>query len=861
MTVILDKGFANEDRLVDIRQELLNPIAVKVASLESKLTTIEGEVKGAFTGVDKDLDAKEIMFTTSDPNHSPVVSLDGMFREGSDLELVDGKGTSYKDVAKIHFTDSETVQTTKGEVEVHYPWDKIVTANQDKLVIGKAGTITTRTPKALYFKGPSITVTDTTDEITTVEVPKIPDQMVATISSANTPVPINSIELDGNIGTSIIKDGKLTIDLPTGGSGVLSSDNFKGFFGSLGDIISQVTDPKDGKSFAFALDSKYGGQYYTPYFYVNGTWAELKQDPALLYSGTSSATPQGVFSIKPSDKIQIDSNGQLDLDGLSTPQLPNYFVGFYNSLDELKVEVPRPITYQSFAFVKGPGGGWLNYRADMQGSASLWRVVAPLGSFSFVDENASSYSQVFGINKSDSWEVTSRGLLTLKPIASNIKAEVVDYKGDLVKGSFDTINFPSGKSYANIQNNRLTLQHPQQVIEYNSTWEAAHNTQDYRGNIFFDTTSRCWMGWSDPSAQGAVGAKWTRIAHEDMSVEVKGISRRVPWKTPEVIPGTDKDNGRWYHNGFTFVPRDESNLPDSFRERAGAYIMTMAKGNEDDKFAAERYQVCYSDEDVSETYIRRLKPGSPGAELDWSPWLRTSFSKKDITDHENDPAAHKNVIKYHKVTSFTAKYSDFVNQTGDGGNSSVRGDNCDLICDNYGYTEGTDYIEVPYTGKFRISGGLAFSGYSTKAVTQTQWTVIFSIKTAADPTSVTLLKSYRYVHTPTNEKYPPLEYLMEDVEIKEGDKVYMNIRSSDPNAVKTSHPNLYFVPIKSYIVAEDMNTRAGSKIGATYRKQLGNLNSYGNIEVKAHHTDYDVAKSVRVYGDKISKTSTMMTSS
>lgn len=856
----VNTGFDNDERLLDIRKEVLNPIAVKVANLNDKVVTLENESHQAFTSATKDLANKEIILERSGGGEVSV-SLEGMFREGSDLELTDDKGSSYKNISKVHFAETTVHQTAPGDVEIHYNWGDIVPSHQDNLSIGKTGVGLVTKPKALFFKGPDVTIDQSVPDITTVGIPKIPDQMMATISSADTPVPINSIELDGNIGTSIIKDGKLTIDLQTGG-GILSSDNFKGFFSSLGDIESQVADPKDGKSFAFAKDSKLGGQYYTPYFYVNGGWTELKQDPALLYSPVASATTQGVFSIKPSDKIQIDSNGQLDLDGLSTPQLPSHFKGFFTSIEALNAEVPRPVLHQDWAYVNVNNNGWLAYRSDAQGSARKWNVFAPLGSFAAVDrkEDPSQYAQVFGIYRNDSWDIDSRGILSLRPINTKTKIEIAG-TSTIDTGEVSTIQFMSGSSYASIRNDKLYLNHPQRVIQYNSTWESQHNTEDYRGNIFFDTTSRTWMGWSDPSAQGAVGAKWTRIAHEDMSVEVKGLTRRVPWKTPEVIPGTDKDNGKWFHNGFTFVPKEESNLPDSFREKAGAYILTMAKGNEDDKFAAERYQVCYSDEDVSETYIRRLKPGSPGAELDWSPWLRTSFSKKDITDHENDPAAHRNVIKYHKVTSFSAKCSDFANQQEDSGKGAVRGDNCDLICDNYGYTEGTDYAEVPYDGKFRVSGGIALSGYSSGNTTLTQWSVILSVEKANSPGSVELLKSFKYVHSKVADRYPPMGFSLDGVDIKEGDKVFINIRTTDPTAVKNAHPNLYFVPIKSYFVVEDMNTRAGTKIGATYRKQLGNLNSYGNIEVKAHHTDYDVNKAVRVYGDKVNKTSVVMTES
>lgn len=859
MPTDINKGFDNGDLLRDIRVDILNPVTVKTASLERDIAAMKPKVDRSIIDIDSNISSKSITYDKNDGSPPTSVSLAGMFQEGSDLTIVDDNGTQYKKVTKLDVHSAKITQLIPGEVELQYEWDKIVPDNQKRLAIGKTGSASTTNPDALYFKGADITLDESIPGITTVNIP--PAQPLMAAISSGTAQPITSIQLEGETSSSTVSNNKLTINLNAGGGGgTVTNQNFKGFFNSLGDLVSNIQDPINGKSFAYVKDSKIGGNYYTAYWYVSNDWTELKQDPALLYTAPSAPTPSGVFSIKPNPGISVDSNGQLDLDGLSTPQLPSHFKGFFDSLADLKTAVPKPVVGQDWAYVKGPGGGWMIYRSGMQGSASKWDVVAPLGSFAVVDkkEGPTSFAQSFGIYKDESWDLDSKGVLSLKPVDTTTNIVISGHDGSTVGGKISNMKFDEGKSFAEVDQSTLVIKNPQRVIEYNNTWELAHNTQDYRGNIFFDTTSRTWMGWCDPEQQGAVGAKWTRIAHADMSLEVKGLTRRFPWKTPEVIPGVTKDNGQWFHNGFTYVPSDNENLPESFRDTNGAYIMTMARGSEDDKFTNTRYQVCYSDADVSECYIRRLKPTSPGSELDWSPWVRTSFSKKDITDHENDPSAHKNIIKYHKVTSFTAKYVNFLTQGGvvpgiAGG--FVRGSNCDLITDNYGYTIGADYFEVPYNGQFRLGGEFVISGYSNSMneYPNGDWVVTLSRNKKDQPGVFETLKAFKYTHSIHKNRYPPLSFFLENVEINEGDKVYVSISFSNPILGISTHPDVYFVPVKSHLYIEDMETRAGSNIAKTYRKHMANLNALGNLEVKAHFLNYAEGSSVRVYGDKVIK--------
>lgn len=864
MAIDVNTGFDDQEYLRDIRKVVLNPIAVKVASLDKTTQDIRTEMGPMFQGVSPDIAGKAIIFHQKNGHDAPVV-LDGMFREGSDLELVDGEGTSFKDVSKVHFVDSKNVQTVKGEVEVHYPFDVIVPAHQDNLSIGKTGVALVRKPKALFFTGPDVTIDQDTPEITTIGIPKIPDQMMATTPTVTVPVPISSIMLDGNIGSSTLVNGKLTINLPDGGSGGgVSSDNFKGFFASLGDIISQVSDPKDGKSFAFALDTEYGGKYYTPYFYVNGKWAELKQDPALLYSPTSSATTQGVFSIKPSDKIQIDSNGQLDLDGLSTPQLPSHFKGFFNTLDELKAAVPNPVLHQDWAYVKVPSG-WMAHRADAQGTARKWNVIAPMGSFAAINrkEQPDSFAQVYGIYKNDTWDVDSKGIMSLKPIDTTTNVVISDKAGTTTGGKINTIKFQEGKTLAEVDASTLVINNPQRVIEYSSTWEREHAHEDYRGNIYFDATSRTWMGWCDPEQQGAVGAKWTRIAHADMSLEVKDLVKRVPAKAASIQPGILNDSPSWAYNGITFLDQGSDELPDEFKNKCGGYITTSVQ----DKDAAgvtipqTRMQTCVADMEGGATYVRRFRStGTPGGDTSWSPWVRTSFSKKDINAHQDDPAAHSKTIKYHKVTSISGKFTDVLAQRGGPGGSAgvgfLRGSNCDLLVDNYGYTQGTDYLEFPYTGTFRIRGELFVSGWQSTTIPVSNWTVTLIRESKTG--SQTLVGQFKHGYKTANQKYAPIFFIANNVSMEEGDKIHVKIQCPESATLNTNNPNLYFVPVKSQLVVEDMNTLAGTKIGETYKKHLANLNAFGDLEVKAHFNNFTSTNSVHVYGDVVVKTPTEM---
>lgn len=864
MPVDIKKGFDDGDLLRDIRRDLLNPIAVKVANLESSVSNLTTETGKALQTATVNTPTKTITFTKG--VGAPITAdLTGMFREGSDLELIDEVGTSYKDIAKIHFSDTTIINTSKGEAEVHYQWDKIVPRYQEPLTVMKSGETLTTTPKLLAFKGKGVKVISTSAAITTVEFDEPATQILASIpgKGITIPVPISQIELEGETSSSELSNGKLTIHLNTGGSGPLSSQNFLGFFATLGDLQSAVPNPLDGKSFAFVKDMKLGGSYYTPYFYVNGAWNELKQDPALTYSGPKDPMTHGVFSIKPSEKITVDHLGQLDLDGLSAPADPKFFHGFYDDVNQLKAAVPNPTLDLSFAYVKhGSGSGWEGLRYVAHGSSTRkWETVNAVGGFSVIDKKVgpTRSSAGFGIYQNDDFEMDAKGILSLKPIDTTTNVVISDGKGDTTGGKVNAIRFENGKPYAQVDGTILTIKSPQQLIEYDSTWERAHPLEDYRGSLFYDITSRSWMGCDDPTAGGAVDVKWTHLLHRNMSNEVKDLVKRVPAKTPEVLPGPLGDTRSWDYNGVTYIEQGSEHLPDEFRDRCGGYITTTV--NDKDQpgvtIPQHRIQTCTPDRETGGTWVRRFKStGTPGSQTGWSDWVRTSFSHKDIENHMEDKNAHKSVIKFYKAASFSAQYSKFYNQSVGGTGGGVRGGNCSLMVDNYGaLNEDEDYMCPAYDGDFRVRGVLAFAGYSDKNIPVGQWNVTVRLK-HKDSSAWRTIGHFRSKEmAASSKKFPLISFETSPEEILSTDEIVINVTYTNTSSLITDHPGLYFVPLRSHFVLEDENTRAGTNIARTFGKHAGNVDIMGDVGVRVHYTNIpNSTGAIRVYGEALSHT-------
>ncbi|MGL5012782.1 MAG: hypothetical protein ACRC6V_00615 [Bacteroidales bacterium] len=868
------KVFENLAYLQAVRNDHLNPLIRKVEDVIVPLVErLDVEMHDTFKNVTLTEATKTLRFDRGVGGYKDI-NLTPIMPEFPGIGVQNGQGGGPSiGIKRVLFQDATVTINTPGDnVSVGFDWPEIFTHNQkwpEAVIKGAVSQF-----KSIVFTGdPDAVKTDGTN--VTLRVPKADPLMVAIPEKGGeyiTPRKITSIDLEGEIDASSINGEKLTINLKAGGGGgTVTNQNFKGFFETLGDLVSKVTDPLHGKSFAYVKDSTLGGSYYTAYFYVNTNWTELKQDPALTYNAPSAPTNQGVFSIKPSDKIKIDHNGQLDLDGLSTPQLPQYFEGFFDTLDQLKAEVRNPVLHQSFAFVKSGGRGWITYRADAQGSASMWSIVAPLGSFTFVDDATQSFTQVFGIKKNDAWEVDSRGLLNLKGGGGGgpggaLSVSISDYNNQAETHDVTAISFSKGKGFAEFtgsNKDHVLLDHPQRVINYNATFEAAHNDRNYEGNIFYDETSRAWMGWGIPDVPGAVDKKWTRIAHPHMSEQVNDLVKRVPAKSPSVTPGIIGDNRSWDYNGVTFLEKDNNQLPDELQGVCGGYITTSVQDKDAVGVTIPQYRIqsLTADREQGGTFVRRfVSTGSPGSQQSWSKWVRTSFSEADIAKHSHDPNAHKETHRFYTVNSLAGKISDIQNQTLDNIVGALRGDgNFDVMADNYGFfEESQDYGTVPYEGHFAGEGVVEFSGYDGSKCPVGKWSVIFRIKKKGEAVAKDLYKFY-HTHINENLRYPPIKFTLPETDLVRGDEVYMYLNFDNPVALKRDHPDLYIVPVRSYVTYQDSATKAGNKIAGNFRKYFGNVDVNGEVAVKVHHRDLENPTSaIRVYGTRIERTPTDM---
>ncbi|MGL5014175.1 MAG: hypothetical protein ACRC6V_07795 [Bacteroidales bacterium] len=862
------KEFNNLDLMQTVRNNHLNPLIRRIETqIVPTLETLEAEIHTSFKDVSLDAATKTLKFDKG-PGGYKEINLSSIMPEfpGIGVQNIQGSGPS-AGIKLVQFPDATITVLPSGEaVTVGFAWEDIFNHNQkwtEAIVKGALSEM-----KTITFTGDPLAVKATGTNVT-VKIPEVKPLMVSIPDGSpaiTTPVAVGSVEITGETGGCVIDpQGKLTLNLSAGGGGGITNQNFKGFYDSLGDIQAHVKDPIDGKSFAFAKNLATGGKYYTPYFYVNNAWQELKQDPALTYN--ASSVSQGVFSIKPNPGITIDPSGQLDLGGLSTPQLPQYFVGFFDSLEQLKAEVPKPTPKQTFAFVKGGGRGWLTYRADMQGSASKWDIVAPLGSFTFVDDDTQSFTQVFGIKKSDAWEVDGRGILNMKGGGGTgpggaLSVSISGSDSQVETHDVTGISFNKGKSFAEFtgaNKDHVLLDHPQRVINYNSTWESNHNTRDYEGNIFYDETARAWMGWGIPKVPGAVDNKWTRIAHPHMSDEVKDLTRRVPAKAASVTPGLIGDNPMWDHIGTTFLEINSTGLPEEIRSTCGGYITTVVQDKDTAGVTIPQYrmQTCLADRDEGGTWIRRLlATGSGGSAISWSPWVKSSFGRNEIVRHERDPNAHKDVFKFYAVHSITGKVANIQQQTLDGQAGALRADgNFDVLADNYGHIKlQQDHGTVPYDHTFTAEGVIELSGYTVNEAPIGRWDIKLKVLKVGETVKRDLAKFY-YTHTDKDKHYPPMKFKVPATELKQGDELYMFVTFDNPTGLLNKNPDMYIVPVRSYIAYQDAGTSAGTLIGANYRKLLGKVDVTGDFGVKVHLRDPSVASSsIRVYGTRLQGT-------
>lgn len=854
----LDKGFEDGDYLYDIRKNLINKLAERVSESKRKIDETYPLAKQAFTHFDlPDPDEKIITFH-SDTGEFPldlkplipdVVIPDFVYpiqrENGSSINDIQtlkiGKGI---EIAESH---PNTGSGGTLELTVPSPWAKI-----------GAGAYTPVKNFTIIDPNNKVSITDDT---LTWTIPKDYGQFMGQVNG-DTEQPVKKIKIAGDTTKAVILDEVMTITIPAEGSGggtVTAEGYFRGFFDNLGEVESQVKNPTSGKTFVFVKDQLVDkGQYYNAYFYVNKAWTEVPTDPAITYTPTDSPLAQGVFTIKPDARINIDAKGQLDLSGLATDEARLDFHGFYETQEQLTAAVPTPIVDKSFGYIKHPNGAWVGKVYRHTDSGNTWQVMAPVGAISLMNDSSgtSSPAPVYGIAKNDDWEMHSNGILSLKAKDSELKVDISNSSGTVESGSFKTIEFTKGKSLASLDSSakKLTLQHPQRVIQYDSSFETNHNSQDYEGNIYYDETSRCWMGWGVPKDPGGVDVKWTRIAHPRMSDEVKDLSKRLPVKAPYIDPGVLGDAAGWRYTGWSYVRKDDNQLPADFKERCGAYVSTVIQDVPNDTARPqERLQICYADEQGGHCYVRTWNKGASSGSSDygWRPWVKISMSAKDINDHNVDHTAHRESFKFYKVGTLDMSWATLKTKNGVIGDSDLL-----LLADSDGVSvDGASTITVPYTGSYRFSGRIDFDGLPPSgSIYPKPNFIIYVYKTVNSVTSI--VSEHAYNHSDHTKPVLPLQWKSGEIQLNEGDKIHFELKDFKNSLDSLS--GLRFIPNRNFFIMEDYRTTAGSRIAETFRRTMGSLNAHYNVGVNVHYNSGDTG-AIRVYGAAVTAKATAMT--
>lgn len=860
MPIANPDGFKNLELMQTVRNDYLNPLITKMErNISPRVDQLEADVNISFKDAELVTGTTTLKFTpktgaAKEVDLSPIIPVIPPIPVPTFTVVESVSNIVYPKIDEIRFDKNLLVSATydkpdgRGYATVTHPgpWAKVG--------------INSLAPVTAFSVIDPNGKSNVLGETLNIVIPEDKTKISTKVGSGEY-ASVEKIAIKGTLGTTSIADGVLTLDLPAGGGGgggTVTNQNFKGFYSNLGDLESQVQDPMNDMSYAFAKDSEFAGSVYTPYFYVNNKWEELNTDPAITYEGTTG-TKKGVFSIKPDPKITIDSKGQLDLSKLGEDN--GYFHGFFDTVEALTAAVTHPALDRSFAYTKHYGDSWVGrkWSTNVTSGAKEWKLMAPIGGITLVTTNSSGgkvAAPIYGIHKNELIDVDTSGLITIKGLTEpELKVEIVSADGSTTQsGSFKTVQYMKGKSNVTLDDStkKLTIQHPQQVITYDSSFESANNSQEFRGNIYYDQTSRCWMGWGTPEASGGVDVKWTRIAHPKMSDEVKDLSRRTPRKAPYVTPGVVGDAPLWEYNSWTYVRKDDSNLPTEFRERCGAYFMTVIQDVENDTTRPqERYQICYSDEDGQAiSYVRRWKRTATVGEYGWQDWVKISMSEKDISAHNTDPSAHRGSFKFYKVGTLDMSWVALKNK-----NWKLADSDFLLLADSDGISkDGEASIKTPYTGSYRFSGRLDFDGWGTTKPYQKPTLILYVYKTKGSQS--TIISEHSYEHKDTQSPPPPLQWKSGEIQLEAGDQIHFEIKAFGGN-IDTSYPDLRFIPNRNFFVMEDFKTTAGSRIAETFRRTMGSLNAHYNVGVNVHYTS-GASGPVRVYGSAVTAQATNM---
>lgn len=850
--------FEDQEYLYKIRQDILNPLITKVENVVTpRLVDVEGKVKDSFKDAKLDASTKTLTFKDHDNMTFPV-DLTPIIPEfnGIGVQGQAGQGPVVG-IDIVQMKDATITTPSTGVALVKYDWDNLVKANQRNLVV-KVGQLPTdiHSVTSINFKGATDNVQVVGDTLN-FEIPS-PTPLLKAQIDTGAKQDIDSIKVTGNVASSEIDGTTLTINLPTsGGGGTITNQNFKGFFTTLGDIESEVTDPINGKSYAFALDSKYGNQYYTPYYYINNGWTELKQDPALLYTPETSQGVQGVFSIKSDPKITIDKNGQIDLSKLGEDS-PGHFHGFYENLTDLQRAVPTPTPDRDFAYVKHTNGAWLGRQYKRNTSGELvWAITAPLGAISLIEGSgggSSTPAPLYGFYQNGMITIDSNGLGRIKDTTAPTTFEVTDSKGDTTTSTINSVVFPKGASFVELDpsNKKATITHPQRVVSYDSQFETNHG-EDFTGNIFYDEVDQAWIGRDTRQKGSPTEKQWTRIIHRGMSEEVTELATRLGKKAKDVVAGILGDDPLWQANSWTHVDKDDSQLPEEIREVCGGYFTTIiqdVQGEDPNVKPTERIQMCTADDTSGKSFVRTWNKGTSegSADYGWRPWVKVSWNSEIMKEHNDDPGAHRNISKYYKVSTIDELYSSVR-----GSNGWIFDKNLMLIADSHGLTLKDDlYSAIPYTGKFKISCAFAFDRMGTGNTPLGKWTAEIYRKKPTDTEYV--VAKYEFTVTNDKKRFPPMSFSTDPLDFNKEDKIWFKIYYNNESGITSWAPDMKFIPYRSYIVIEDFETDSGYLVAETNRKLHGPVNVTGSVGINVHYANYGDSGTIRTYGTAVETT-------
>ncbi|MGL5012808.1 MAG: hypothetical protein ACRC6V_00745 [Bacteroidales bacterium] len=902
--------FSPNQTLKSIRENSLNPVIERVLQVEGNIeANIAPTQRTVYKNVIFDKDKSTLTFEKvgkddpTAPQASTVIDLSSIVPVYAGIEIkgytTHGDagfpgGGDERSISKIKFEDANISKDVDGFGKVVYVWDKIVPAFQKDQTVSITGA-TTGPGKGPYtalevvgLGAPEyFTYTSAGLKAGTVRIdmPIIPEQMTAqVVGGSSTDIkPINKIEVRGTVGGSIIDGTTLQIDLPSG-AGKFNVGYFQGFFNS----INQIPDSKDlvvDRSSAYVMmEVSPGLSVYVLHMYkgpsVTDKWYPTPTKPGLIYEGSGAGDPaQGVSTIKNNPLITVTPTGQLDLDELGKHggSVGNeYFLGIYDTVDEIR-NIPNPTADKSYALLRNASAknGYLpySYRKDNAGGADApeWRLTPALGHLVYVatdnppSELPAVYTPIYGI-KAEGSTVDDKGVITIPSggaSSNTINVMVTNAAGtDPQRGDVRTFRFNRmvGDVEYTTGSNRIEL-HPAQrnILKVDDAWIATHNTKDYLGKLYYDVSTGKWMGMNDKDVTDP-NDSWTSVIHSGMSDQVVSLDTRYPKQNTPITSATPTTDV-WGVSGMSYLPEKNESLPSEIKDTAGGFINTDIKKNTaaaGSDSNETRIQTCHADDDSGRVFMRSYQTATNS----WNPWVRTSFSTNDMKAHQEDPAAHRTVIKYYRLLAVHGKYQDIHAQTEAQSAGAILATNVYTIADNYGYSgDLKNYLDAPYSGTFSIGGVCSFSGYkdTDKKFQIGVWQLILRKRTSSTAGEYSPVAQFRYEHTNENKPYPSLRFRVEDVSLLEHQELIANLTFNNNEALKVTHPDLYMVPTRSYVYIEDKECRAGSYIGNAHRVLYGNVDVIGDVGVKSHHTDFKPDKTIRVFGEVVNKTPVEMT--